>query len=117
MEKFFNRIVEAVEPLYAKHGGPIILTQVENELHTNDKTYVQWCGDMAEAALKAVDNPPVIMCNGEVATNTINTCNGPSCTEFIESNGQNGRVLVDQPPLWTEMEQVRLKTPSMQFPV
>jgi len=44
------------------------------------------------------------MCNGQSANNTINTCNGKECTKFIESNGQNGRVLIDQPPLWTEAE-------------
>lgn len=42
------------------------------------------------------------MCNGNSANNTINTCNGGSCTKFIESNGQNGRVLIDQPAMWTE---------------
>ena len=42
------------------------------------------------------------MCNGRSADNTINTCNSGDCTKFIESNGQNGRVLIDQPALWTE---------------
>ena len=42
------------------------------------------------------------MCNGNSADNTINTCNGGDCTKFIEENGQNGRVLIDQPALWTE---------------
>ena len=45
------------------------------------------------------------MCNGETANNTINTCNGNDCTDFILSHGQNGRVLIDQPAVWTENEE------------
>ena len=63
--------------------------------------YVQWNGDMANAFDVGV---PWIMCNGEAANNTINTCNGNDCTGFINSNGQNGRILIDQPALWTENE-------------
>jgi hypothetical protein len=32
----------------------------------------------------------------------VNTCNGGDCTSFVESNGQNGQVLITQPALWTE---------------
>ena len=42
------------------------------------------------------------MCNGVAAPNTINSCNGGSCTGFIEEYGQNGLVLKTQPALWTE---------------
>ena len=66
---------------------------------------VQWCGDIAHAALKKAGvDVPVTMCNGETATNAINTCNGNDCSGFLEQHGQNGRVLVDQPALWTENE-------------
>ena len=73
--------------------------QVENELHTSDKAYVDYCGKLAEDT-----DVPIAwgMCNGASADNTINTCNGGDCTKFIEENGQNGRVLIDQPALWTE---------------
>jgi hypothetical protein len=43
-------------------------------------------------------------CNGQSANNTINTCNGNDCAGFIEGNGQNGRVTIDQPAMWTENE-------------
>ena len=57
MEKFFNTIIKmmAQGKYFASQGGPIVLVQVENELPATDLGYVAWCGDMAHAALKAVD--------------------------------------------------------------
>ena len=82
-------------------GGPIVLAQIENELGGNaDPRYVQWNGDMANAFNV---NVPWIMCNGASANNTINTCNGNDCAGFLEQNGQSGRILIDQPGLWTEV--------------
>jgi len=107
MKRFFEGIVErmAASSLFATQGGPIVLVQVENELPATDKTYVEWCGTMAHAALARVSvDVPVTMCNGETATTAINTCNGNDCAAFLEKHGQNGRVLVDQPALWTENE-------------
>lgn len=85
--------------LFADRGGPIVLGQVENELHTQDQAYVDYCGQLA-----ADTKIPIMwgMCNGNSANNTVNTCNGDNCPNFLESNGQNGRVLIDQPALWTE---------------
>ena len=78
-----------------------MLAQIENELGTNaDPRYVQWNGDMANAFNVGV---PWIMCNGVSANNTINTCNGNDCVDFLERNGQSGRILIDQPGLWTEV--------------
>ena len=31
-------------------------------------------------------------------------CNGRDCVAFLEAHGQSGRVLLDQPALWTENE-------------
>ena len=76
MQKFFNGIVErmAAGGLFATQGGPIVLVQVENELPDTDKTYVEWCGTMAHAALDAAKvDVPVTMCNGETASTAINT--------------------------------------------
>jgi len=108
MEKWFNVVIArmAEAKAFAGQGGPIMLVQVENELSaTADKTYVEWCGTMAHKALDAVGvEVPVTMCNGQTAESTINTCNGNDCSGFLENHGQNGRVLVDQPALWTENE-------------
>ncbi len=73
---------------FADRGGPIALGQVENELHTSQQTYVDWCGQLAEDTGVKI---PWGMCNGNSANNTINTCNGGDCTQFIEENGQNGQ--------------------------
>eukprot|EP00543_Licmophora_paradoxa_P004759 CAMPEP_0202454696 /NCGR_PEP_ID=MMETSP1360-20130828/12360_1 /ASSEMBLY_ACC=CAM_ASM_000848 /TAXON_ID=515479 /ORGANISM="Licmophora paradoxa, Strain CCMP2313" /LENGTH=961 /DNA_ID=CAMNT_0049074079 /DNA_START=49 /DNA_END=2934 /DNA_ORIENTATION=- len=115
--------------LWAHQGGPVILGQIENELgddidyQTENiitvpsedglgerlatmQDYADWSGEIA-----AKYEPKVVwtMCNGLTAKNTINTCNGyggNSCsTEYLESNGQNGRIQVDQPAMWTEDEQ------------
>lgn len=66
MQAYFTKIVTMLAPYFASNGGPIILTQVENELHTLDLGYVQWCGDMANQVLSSAGIPvPVLMCNGD----------------------------------------------------
>ena len=107
MEKWFALVVRrmAEASLFATSGGPIVLVQVENELQPTDKDYVAWCGAMAARALAAAGaSVPVTMCNGETANSTINTCTGNDCSDFLETHGQSGRILVDQPALWTENE-------------
>lgn len=126
MQQWFGQVVAKTRNYYADHGGPIILVQVENELNGADERYVQWCGDMA-ASFNL--NVPISMCNGQSANGTnvaipaprksaefndevyvgkgavtINTCNANDCTGFLSSHGQNHRVLVDQPAIWTENE-------------
>lgn len=107
MEKWFRTVVDqmAAGKFFATQGGPIVLVQVENELPKTDTEYVAWCGTMAQSALDSVGvKVPITMCNGETANNTINTCNGNDCTAYLEKHGQNGRILIDQPALWTENE-------------
>ena len=107
MEKWFNTVIDrmAAGNFFATQGGPIVLVQVENELYGPDLPYVEWCGTMAHAALAKVKvDVPITMCNGETASTTINTCNGNQCTSYLEKNGQNGKVLISQPALWTENE-------------
>ena len=62
-------------------------------------TWRRWFPDADWLAIRCCVR---IGASGNSADNTINTCNGGDCTKFIESNGQNGRVLIDQPALWTE---------------
>jgi beta-galactosidase len=103
MGSYVQTIVNLTRPYFADRGGPIVLAQIENELSTAASVeYVQWCGDFAQALQV---NVPWIMCNGASANNTINSCNGNDCSGFIESHGQSGRILIDQPALWTENEQ------------
>ena len=101
VQRWFEVVIGATRDYFADRGGPIVLAQVENELNGADQRYVDWSGDMANAFDVGV---PWIMCNGQSANNTINTCNGNDCAGFIDSNGQSGRILLDQPALWTENE-------------
>lgn len=64
-----------------------------------DPNYLNWCSQLVNDTLTHI---PWEMCNGHSAVNTINSCNGGDCTGFIDGHGQNGRVLIDQPALWTE---------------
>ena len=102
VQKWVGEVISHTRTYFADHGGPIVLAQIENELDSrSDPRYIQWSGDMANAFDV---NVPWIMCNGASANNTINSCNGNDCVGFIEGNGQSGRILLDQPALWTENE-------------
>lgn len=100
MGTFFNRVVAQVRDFFADRGGPIVQAQVENELHTGDTAYIQWCGELAMNSTWPVWE----MCNGDSADVpvVVNSCNGDSCTGFIDGGGQNGQVLATQPAWWTE---------------
>ena len=76
MESFVNEISNQARPYLAKNGGPIILAQIENEIHTSDIAYVECCGQLAASEDLGI---PWVMCNGLSANNTINTCNGNQC--------------------------------------
>ncbi len=91
-------VTQMLRPFFADRGGPIVLAQVENELHTSDQNYVDFCGQLTIETGVPI---PWEMCNGNSANVTINSCNSGDCTSFIESNGQNGQVLITQPGLWT----------------
>lgn len=99
MRTFVLNITREFRDAFADRGGPIVLAQIENELHTSDQAYVDFCGELATETGTAI---PWEMCNGDSASNTINSCNSGDCTGFIEENGQNGKVLITQPGLWTE---------------
>ena len=118
MRAVVAEVVRRYRPFFADRGGPIILGQIENELHIQDsqeaplhlkedfQEYVDFCGQLADES--GVDIAWG-MCNGAVSAKygnkgkgMINTKNGGNPAAFLESAGQNGRVLVDQPALWTE---------------
>ena len=99
MSSLFLNVTREFRDLFADRGGPIVLSQVENELRTHDQAYIDFCGALAERSGVAI---PFLMCNGNSSATTINSCNAADCTAFIEAHGQNGRVLVDQPAIWTE---------------
>ena len=127
---WFRRVVSHLAEFLAPVGGPIVLTQVENELaYDAPEEYVRWAGAMAREAVqdavrsasaKASETTliPILMCEGSVAPNAVPACNGPTCAEFLTDPSSRGdivvevdedepeprRVLVDFPGVWTENE-------------
>ncbi|XP_052198181.1 beta-galactosidase 6 isoform X2 [Diospyros lotus] len=104
MQNFTTKIVNMMksEGLYASQGGPIILSQIENEyqnieaaFHEKGPSYVRWAARMAVGLQTGV---PWIMCKQSDAPDpVINTCNGMRCGEtFAGPNSPN------KPSMWTE---------------
>ncbi|KAM6563235.1 hypothetical protein CsatB_023233 [Cannabis sativa] len=104
MKNFTTMIVSMMksESLYASQGGPIILSQIENEyenveaaFHEKGASYVRWAAKMAVDLQTGV---PWVMCKQSDAPDpVINTCNGMKCGEtFKGPNSPN------KPSLWTE---------------
>ncbi|KAK7358785.1 hypothetical protein VNO77_00724 [Canavalia gladiata] len=104
MQNFTTKIVNMMqsEGLYASQGGPIILSQIENEYQNIEKAfgedgprYVEWAGKKAVGLKTGV---PWVMCKQTDAPDpVINTCNGMKCGEtFTGPNSPN------KPALWTE---------------
>ncbi|XP_034689346.1 beta-galactosidase 6 [Vitis riparia] len=104
MQNFTTKIVNLMksEGLYASQGGPIILSQIENEYQNieaafNEKgpSYVRWAAKMAVELQTGV---PWVMCKQSDAPDpVINTCNGMRCGQtFTGPNSPN------KPSMWTE---------------
>ncbi len=102
MRKFILDIIDHVTPYLAKNGGPVILAQIENEYHGNDSAYVDWCGSLVSNELSSTQIP-WIMCNGEAANSTIETCNSCNCLDdgWID---HHRKTYPDKPMLFTENE-------------
>ncbi|KAM7502065.1 hypothetical protein LguiB_000969 [Lonicera macranthoides] len=102
MKRFTAKIVDLMkqEKLYASQGGPIILSQIENEYGNIDsaygpaaKTYIRWAASMANSLDTGV---PWVMCQQADAPDPmINTCNGFYCDQFTPNSNK-------KPKMWTE---------------
>lgn len=102
MQRFTTKIVEMMkeENLFASQGGPIILSQIENEYGNVEssygsgaKPYVDWSASMAISQDTGV---PWVMCQQSDAPNPlINTCNGFYCDQFTPNSN-------NKPKMWTE---------------
>ncbi|KAE9447372.1 hypothetical protein C3L33_20719, partial [Rhododendron williamsianum] len=104
MQKFTTMIVDMLrkEKLFAPQGGPIIMSQIENEYNSVQLAYrdmgvkyVHWAANMAVGLQTGV---PWVMCKQMDAPDpVINTCNGRHCGDtFPGPNSPN------KPSLWTE---------------
>ncbi|XP_010086721.2 beta-galactosidase 6 [Morus notabilis] len=104
MKNFTTKIVNMMksEGLYASQGGPIILSQIENEyenvegaFHEQGASYVRWAAKMAVDLETGV---PWVMCKQSDAPDpVINTCNGMKCGETFK-----GPKSPNKPSMWTE---------------
>ncbi|KAL8478827.1 hypothetical protein ACS0TY_030633 [Phlomoides rotata] len=102
MKGFTEKIVNLMksEKLYESQGGPIILSQIENEYGPQAKAlgapghqYATWAANMAVAMDTGV---PWVMCKEEDAPDpVINTCNGFYCDAFSPNKPY-------KPTIWTE---------------
>nr|XP_023897835.1 beta-galactosidase 3-like [Quercus suber] len=102
MQKFTQKIVQMMkdEKLFESQGGPIILSQIENEFQPVSKVigtaghaYMTWAAKMAVGMGTGV---PWVMCKeDDVPDPVINTCNGFYCDYFSPNKPY-------KPTLWTE---------------
>lgn len=102
MQRFTAKIVDMMkqEKLYASQGGPIILSQIENEygnvassFGAGAKPYINWAATMATSLDTGV---PWVMCQQADAPDPIiNTCNGFYCDQFTPNSNA-------KPKMWTE---------------
>ncbi|KAK9690765.1 hypothetical protein RND81_09G152800 [Saponaria officinalis] len=104
MERWVTMVVNLMKDnkLYAPQGGPIIMSQIENEYdHVREafdegaERYIKWAGNMAIGLKTGV---PWIMCKQKDAPGeVINACNGRHCGDTFD--GPNAPT---KPSLWTE---------------
>ncbi|KAK9947015.1 hypothetical protein M0R45_012452 [Rubus argutus] len=102
MQGFTQKIVQMMknERLFASQGGPIILSQIENEYGPESKAYgaaghnyLDWAAKMAVGLNTGV---PWVMCKEDDAPDPmINACNGFYCDGFTPNKPY-------KPTLWTE---------------
>ncbi|XP_078447320.1 beta-galactosidase 6-like isoform X2 [Wolffia australiana] len=104
MQRFVTKITNMMkaEGLFASQGGPIIITQIENEyqtveaaFHEKGPPYVRWA---AATAVGLNTGVPWMMCKQDDAPDpVINSCNGMNCGETFKGPNSPGK-----PSLWTE---------------
>lgn len=102
MQGFTQKIVQLMkdEKLFEPQGGPIILSQIENEYGYQSRqtgaighNYVEWAAKMAVGLDTDV---PWVMCKEDDAPDpVINTCNGFYCDAFTPNKPY-------KPKIWTE---------------
>ncbi|XP_027112186.1 beta-galactosidase 3 [Coffea arabica] len=102
MQRFTEKIVRMMkyEKLFQSQGGPIILSQIENEYGIESKAYgaagrayMNWAANMAVETNTGV---PWVMCKEDDAPDpVINTCNGFYCDYFSPNKPY-------KPTIWTE---------------
>jgi len=105
MAAWLHRVAQELEPFLARNGGPVMMTQIENEYNSGwfgawePVEYVEWAGALATNLSLDV---PTMMCNGLSANGTLNAYNGDrGGDQFAPSHAVN---YPGQPLLWSEDE-------------
>ncbi|CAA0834966.1 Beta-galactosidase 12 [Striga hermonthica] len=103
MQRFVTKIVNMMkaEKLFEPQGGPIIMSQIENEygpveweIGAPGKAYSAWAAKMAVGLNTSV---PWIMCKQETAPDPmIDACNGFYCEKYTPNRPY-------KPKMWTEV--------------
>lgn len=128
---WFRRVLFELADFLAPVGGPIALTQVENELaYDAPEEYVRWAGEMARDAVRdalemAIDNSetidtagaapiiPILMCEGSVAPNAVPACNGPTCAEYLSDPSSRSDMYVEADDNAVEPKRVLVDYPGV----
>lgn len=128
---WFRRVLFELADFLAPVGGPIALTQVENELpYDAPEEYVRWAGEMAREAVRdatemaieasetidtAGDAPliPILMCEGSVAPNAVPACNGPTCAEYLSDPSSRSDMYVEADENAPEPKRVLVDYPGV----
>jgi hypothetical protein len=82
-------------------SGPIILTQIENEIgpagsDPHKAEYIEWCANLTTTFNTG---SPWIMCyQPDAPMSTIYTCNGDDCSDYVYQQ----QTVRQQPAMWTE---------------
>ncbi|KAM7259503.1 hypothetical protein ACFE04_015244 [Oxalis oulophora] len=107
MQIFTTKIVNMAKEgkLFASQGGPIIISQIENEYGNvmgpygeAGIRYMNWCAQMAVAQNIGV---PWIMCQQRNAPQPmINTCNGFYCDSFTPNNTKSPKMFTENWSGW-----------------
>ncbi|KAB1218638.1 Beta-galactosidase 7 [Morella rubra] len=105
MQTFTAKVVHMCKEagLFAPQGGPIIISQIENEYGNimgsygaAGESYIKWCAQMAESLETGI---PWIMCQQKDAPQPIiNTCNGFYCSSFEPNNPESPKMYTEN---WT----------------
>ncbi|GMH16362.1 hypothetical protein Nepgr_018203 [Nepenthes gracilis] len=104
MSQWVSKVINMMKEnqLYASQGGPIILSQIENEydhikaaFKADGERYINWAGAFA---LSLDTGVPWLMCKQKSAPGeVINACNGRNCAETFSQPQASTK-----PKLWTE---------------
>lgn len=93
MGEALTAVIQYVDQYLAKNGGPIIITQIENEYGGagNDPNKIAYYNYMIQLKHSLNTGTVWIMCSGGDGNNEfISTCNGGGCDGFVAGQQEVG---------------------------